>query len=260
MQGDFGGGKMSKDEKGVWSITVGPLTPDYYSYRFIVDGVRTIDPKNAMIKPGMNSIDSMFLVSGPEADFETLKDVPHGEVRTAWYHSGTIDQIRSMRVYTPPGYEGGSEQYPVLYLLHGGGDEDAGWTTVGRAGFILDNLIAANKSVPMIVVMPNGSLPMPANMPRFTPGEPPSPELRAAFEAAQGRFTDELTKEVIPYVEKHYRVKQGRESRDRRAVDGRRADLAGRHDASRRLRLCGTLERRDLRPECRERRRCREAL
>ena len=96
VQGDFGGGKMSKDEKGVWSITVGPLTPDYYSYRFIVDGVRTIDPKNAMIKPGMNSIDSMFLVSGPEADFETLKDVPHGEVRTAWYHSGTIDQNRSI--------------------------------------------------------------------------------------------------------------------------------------------------------------------
>ena len=91
--------------------------------------------------------------------------------------------LRRMHVYTPPGYEGASEKYPVFYLLHGGGDEDSGWSTIGRAGFILDNLIAAKKAVPMIVVMPNGSLPMPANMPRFTPGTTPSPEFRAAMTA-----------------------------------------------------------------------------
>ena len=214
MSGDFGaGGKMSKDEKGVWSLTVGPLVPDYYSYTFNVDGVRTVDPKNAMVKQGVSSVDSMFLVPGDAADFETSRDVPHGELRAHWYRSGTLDSQRRLHVYTPPGYEGGTDTYPVLYLLHGGGDEDSGWSTIGRAGFILDNLIAAGKAVPMIVVMPNGSLPRPANFPRFTPGATPSPEFRAAMEAMQQRFIDELMKEVIPTAEKSYRIKPGREHR-----------------------------------------------
>ncbi len=213
VAGDFGGGKLSKDEKGVWSITVGPLTPDFYSYTFSVNGVRTVDPKNAMIKPGMGSVASMFLVPGDEAEFEATRDVPHGEVRVNWYRSRTLDALRSMHVYTPPGYEGGSDKYPVFYLLHGSGDEDSGWSTIGRAGFILDNLLAEKKAVPMIVVMPNGSLPRPANLPRFTSGSPLSPEARAAMEAAQKRFTDELLGEVVPCVEKHYRVLTGREHR-----------------------------------------------
>lgn len=205
--GDFGGGKMTKDDKGVWSLTVGPLEPDFYTYTFNVDGVRTVDPRNAMIKQGLGSVDSMFLVPGEAAAFEELKaDVPHGEVRQAFYRSSTLDQTRSVHVYTPPGYEAGSERYPVFFLLHGAGDDDRGWTNVGRAGFILDNLIAEKKAVPMVVVMPNGSLPRPANMPRFTPGQPPSPEIRAAMEAMQNRFTDELLKEIVPFVEKHYRV------------------------------------------------------
>jgi enterochelin esterase family protein len=208
VSGDFGqGGKMEKDETGVWSKTVGPLTPDFYSYTFNVDGVRTVDPKNAMTKPGLNSLDSLFLVPGEEAEFETSRDVPHGDVRALWYRSATLGMPRRMHVYTPPGYEGGSEKYPVLYLLHGGGDEDSGWSTIGRAGFILDNLIAAKRAVPMLVVMPNGSLPRPANLPPVTPGTPPSPEVRAAMEAAQGRFTDELLKEVVPTIEKTFRVK-----------------------------------------------------
>src|SRR3954468_19808475 len=166
VTGDFaGGGKMEKDDRGVWSRTVGPLTPDFYSYSFNVDGVRTADPNNAMIKPGLNRNDSLFLVPGDEADFEMTKDVPHGDVRAVWYRSGTLDMPRRMHVYTPPGYEGGSDRYPVLYLLHGAGDEVSGWSTIGRAGFILDNLIAARRAVPMLVVMPNGSLPRPANLP-----------------------------------------------------------------------------------------------
>ncbi len=214
VSGDFGqSGKMEKDDQGVWSRTVGPLTPDFYSYSFNVDGVRTIDAKNPMIKPGLNGLDSLFLVPGEEAEFEMTKDVPHGEVRAVWYRSGTLGMPRRMHVYTPPGYEGGSERYPVLYLLHGSGDEDSGWSTIGRAGFIIDNLIAAGKAVPMIVVMPNGSLPRPGNLPRPTPDAPPSPEVMAAREAAQNRFTDELLKEIVPTVEKTLRVKSGPENR-----------------------------------------------
>ena len=208
VSGDFGqGGKMEKDDTGVWSRTVGPLTPDFYSYSFNVDGVHTVDPKNPMTKPGLNSLDSLFLVPGEEARFEMTADVPHGDVRAVWYRSGTLDMPRRMHVYTPPGYEGGSEKYPVLYLLHGSGDEDSGWSTIGRAGYILDNLIAARKAVPMLVVMPNGSLPRPSNQPRTAPGDTPTPEARAAREAAQNRFTDELLKEVVPTIEKTFRVK-----------------------------------------------------
>jgi enterochelin esterase family protein len=214
LSGDFGEGqKLTKDDKGVWSVSVGPLAPDFYSYIFTVDGVRTVDPKNPMIKQGVSSLDSMFLVPGDEAEFETTKDVPHGDVREVWYRSQTLEAPRRMHVYTPPGYEGGDAKYPVFYLLHGGGDEDSGWSTIGRAGFILDNLIASKKAVPMLVVMPNGSLPFPPNMPRFTPGSQPSPELRAAMEKVQGRFTDELLKEVVPLIEKTYRVKAGPENR-----------------------------------------------
>ncbi|WP_165228246.1 esterase [Aquisphaera insulae] len=212
--GDFaGGGKLSKDEQGVWSLTVGPLRPDYYSYTFNVDGVRTVDPKNPMIKQGISSLDSMLLVPGDESEFEATKDVPHGEIRQAWYRSTTLNEPRRLHVYTPPGYGEGTEKLPVFYLLHGAGDDDSGWSTIGRAGFILDNLIAAGKARPMLVVMPNGSLPRPTNFPRITPGTTPSPEARAAMEAIQNRFTDELLKDIATFVEGHYRVLPGVENR-----------------------------------------------
>jgi enterochelin esterase family protein len=201
--GTSGPAKLEKDDKGVWSVTVGPLTPDFYSYSFNVDGVRTLDPKNATIKQGLNSLDNMFFVAGKEADFMDNRKVPHGDVRQVWYQSSTLDAQRRMHVYTPPGYDAGKDTYPVLYLLHGGGDEDSGWSSVGRAGFILDNLLAGKKAVPMLVVMPNGSLPRP------NPGEKPSAEAAAA----QDRFTNELLKDVIPTVEKHFRVRTGAANR-----------------------------------------------
>src|SRR5271166_3007264 len=102
--GDFGeGGKLTKDEQGVWSITVGPLAPDYYTYDFNVDGVRIVDPKNPLIKQGLSNVDSLFLVPGDDAEFELTKDVPHGEIRAAWYRSGTLNEPRRLHVYTPPG-------------------------------------------------------------------------------------------------------------------------------------------------------------
>jgi enterochelin esterase-like enzyme len=205
--------KLSKDDKGVWSVTVGPLTPDLYSYAFSIDGVATVDPKNPMIKPGAAVVNSLVFVPGKEADFEDNRNVPHGQVRQVWYESSTLAVQRRMHVYTPPGYDAGSERYPVFYLLHGGGDEDSGWSTVGRAGFILDNLIAAKKTRPMIVVMPNGSLPRPANFPSAAPGTTPSPEFVRAMALLQARFAKELLNDVLPYVEKHFRVLPGAENR-----------------------------------------------
>ncbi|MGH9661077.1 MAG: esterase [Bryobacteraceae bacterium] len=197
--------KLEKDAQGIWSFTTGALTPDVYNYTFTVDGVRTLDPKNPMVKQGIGSLDNMFFLPGEEAAFEDNRMVPHGEIRQVWYRSSTLDTQRRMHVYTPPGYESGKSRYPVFYLLHGGGDEDSGWSTIGRAGFIVDNLLADKKAKPMIVVMPNGSMPRPADLASPAPG--------AAQAAMQQRFTSELMSDVIPHVEKNFRVLTGRENR-----------------------------------------------
>ena len=205
-QGLGTGGKLEKDAQGVWSITVGPLPADFYSYSLTVDGVRTLDPKNALIKQGTTSVDNMVFVPGAAADYQDTKAVPHGEIRKVWYKSSTMNEERRLHIYFPPGYDNSKAKYPVFYLLHGGGDEDSGWSTIGRAGFILDNLIAANKAKPMLVVMPNGSLPRPP----VVPGAPPDPAAQIAF---QDRFTSELLKDIVPFVEKNYRVMSGSANR-----------------------------------------------
>jgi enterochelin esterase family protein len=213
LRGDWMSGaseKLTKDDSGLWSLTVGPLTPDCYSYSLTVDGVKTLDPRNPTVKQGVSSLDNMVFIPGEESKFEDNQPVPHGQIHQLWYRSGTLDAQRRMHVYTPPGYESGNDKYPVLYLLHGAGDEDSGWSTIGRAGFILDNLIAGQKARPMLIVMPNGSLSRPTNLSGATPGTPPSPEAMAAF---QDRFTNELMKEVIPTVEKTFRVAADREHR-----------------------------------------------
>lgn len=188
---------LTKNEQGVWSVTVGPLKPDYYTYALLVDGVRTMDPKNPVIKQGISSLENVLLVPGPETAFEDNSAVPHGEVREVWYSSRSLGMMRRMHVYTPPGYEKGTIKYPVFYLLHGGGDDDSGWNTVGRAGFILDNLLAAGKVKPMIVVMPNGSMPM-----------PPTTGMPGAAQLTQMRtlFANEFRNDIMPHVEKTYRT------------------------------------------------------
>ncbi|MBK5299238.1 MAG: esterase [Vicinamibacteria bacterium] len=197
---------LVKGTDGLWEGTTEALVPDFYSYSFTVDGVRTLDPRNALIKQGIASVDNMFFVPGPDAAFEDTTAVPHGDIRTVWYRSSTLGGQRRMHVYTPPGYDGSTDRYPVLYLLHGGGDDDSGWSTIGRAGFIVDNLLASGKVRPLIVVMPNGSLPRPTNLPPATPGTPPSPQAIAANAALQDRFTSELTTDIVPHIEGHFRV------------------------------------------------------
>ncbi|WP_461107202.1 esterase [Spirosoma koreense] len=206
--GDFASGNkpvsLTKNDQGVWSVAVGPLRPDYYTYTLMVDGVRTMDPKNPVVKQGISSLENVMAVPGAETAFEDNRAVPHGEVREVWYQSNTLGMARRMHVYTPPGYEKGATKYPVFYLLHGGGDDDSGWNTVGRAGFILDNLIAAGKAKPMIVVMPNGSMPLPPQT-----GMPDAQTMNRLRDL----FTSELLKDIMPTVEKTYRILPARESR-----------------------------------------------
>ena len=145
---------MTKADNGVWEITIGPIDPGAYRYNFDVDGVSVMDPRNPSVSESNGNAWSMVYVPG--ADFMETKDVPHGAVASVTYYSKSLGKFRRMHVYTPPGYETGSQKYPVFYLLHGAGDSDDSWTSVGRAGFIMDNLIAAKKAKPMVIVMPAG--------------------------------------------------------------------------------------------------------
>ena len=148
------GAEMKKDPNGVWEVTLGPIDAGAYRYNFSVDGVSVIDPRSPSISESNTNVWSLVYVPG--ADFMDTKDVPHGAVAAVTYYSKSLQRFRRMHVYTPPGYELGEGKYPVFYLLHGASDCDDSWTSVGRAGFILDNLIAAGKAKPMVVVMPAG--------------------------------------------------------------------------------------------------------
>src|SRR4029079_13177623 len=148
----------TKDDAGVWSTSLVPLAPQLWGYWFMVDGVKALDPNNAETQRDGARYDNLLMVSGPESEWWDFKDVPHGTVQAVWYPSPTLKLAnRRMMVYTPPGYESAHHKYPVLYLLHGGGGDEDAWLTMGRANIIMDNLIAANKAKPMIVVMPNGN-------------------------------------------------------------------------------------------------------
>ena len=148
---------MAKSANGVWTVTIGPLQPDIYTYAFNVDGVTTLDPRNANTKLGYGTFGAISVVEvpGDGPQFYDAKPVPHGEVRIRPYESKSLGVSRTLWIYTPPGYEQG-RSYPVLYLLHGAGDVESGWTLIGRANLILDNLIAEKKARPMVVVMPLG--------------------------------------------------------------------------------------------------------
>lgn len=202
IPGNGPGAAMEKAEGGLWEVTLGPVPPGAYRYSFNVDGVAVIDPRNPATSEANANTFSLLVVPGSET-FD-LRDVPHGAVAEVSYFSKSLDRFRRMHVYTPPGYEKGEGQFPVFYLLHGATDSDASWSTVGRAGVILDNLIAAGKAKPMIVVMPHGH----TGPFRFGPGGGSS-----SFERQMDQFSEDFTKDIRPYVEQHYRVLDGREHR-----------------------------------------------
>ena len=186
---------MAKGEEGVWEITQ-ETKPGYYRYKFDVDGLAMNDPRNPATSESNGTNWSLVGVSGTE--WMDTQNVPHGAVAEVTYHSSSLKRFRRMHVYTPPGYQKAAGTYPVFYLLHGAGDCDDSWTTVGRAGFILDNLLAAKKAKPMVVVMTAGH----AGPMRFGGPRP-----------AVDEFSQDFVNDVMPYIEKNYRVKTDRAHR-----------------------------------------------
>jgi enterochelin esterase-like enzyme len=189
IPGNGPGAPMTKGDNGVWEVTMGPIDPGAYRYNFNVDGVTVIDPRNPSISESNTNVWSLVYIPG--AEFMDTANVPHGAVAAVTYYSTSLKRFRRMHVYTPPGYEDGKGKYPVFYLLHGAGDCDEAWTSVGRAGFILDNLIAAKKAKPMVIVMPAGHTTR--SFGRRTPGAP-------------DEFVQDFETDIMPYAETHYRV------------------------------------------------------
>jgi enterochelin esterase-like enzyme len=194
-------------EGGIWTVTTPPVIPGFHYYTFTVDGVQMNDPAS----------DSFFGTGRPTSgieipekgiDFYHVKDMPHGEVRSSWYKSKVTGQSRHVMVYTPPGYDSDPQKrYPALYLQHGGGEDETGWSRQGHMNFILDNLIAAGKATPMIVVMEKGYA--------TRAGESAAPGGRGRFDF--GAFEDVVLKDLIPMIDSTYRTNP---DKDHRAIAG----------------------------------------
>ncbi len=207
---------MTKGNDGVWSITIGPLPPEIWIYNFRVQGVDLPDPSNISLMPraaGAAAVSSFVEVPGEGPAFYDVRAVPHGEVRMVLYESKTMDVDRYFWVYTPPGYDTSNAKYPVYYLLHGNGETQSGWVMNGRANIILDNLIADGKSEPMIVVMPHGHPVQSASVGPFQEVGPVAEQGLRNYKL----FTKDLLEQIIPMVEKNYRVYT---DADHRAIGG----------------------------------------
>jgi enterochelin esterase-like enzyme len=191
---------LDRDDDGVWSATLGPLPPGIYDYTFNVDGLAITDPSSADVFGNRRGSRGFVEVPGPKGQprIDEWRDVPRGSVAIHWYHSGVSGTRRRLHVYTPPGY--GKEQgrkYPVLYLLHGSGDNDSHWMHIGRANVIADNLLADSKALPMIIAMPDGHV-----------RERPAGQIDAKTKAdIRQAFEQDLLGHVVPLVEGNYNVR-----------------------------------------------------
>src|SRR5271170_457906 len=203
LNGDFLLGappvNLTKGADGTWAYTSQPLTPDSYTYNFTVDGVMVLDTRSQNFKDTPNSLFNFFDMPDSSTDFMASKDVPHGRVEAVIYHSASLNMERRVHVYLPPNFENIQGKLPVLYLLHGGGDNDISWTSAGKINLILDNLYAAGKLKNMIVVMPSGHVPgAPRRMMQPLPpeGDP---------------FTNDFLNDLVPFVQRTYPVSTRRE-------------------------------------------------
>ncbi len=186
---------MVKNNEGIWEVTTDSLSEGFHYYSLIIDGVAVADPASESFY-GMGRMASGIEVPFTGDHYYTIRNVPHGEIRIKRYYSTVLNAWRQFYIYTPPAYDENKEKYPVLYIQHGGGEDERGWATQGKTDVILDNLIADKKAVPMVIVMADGNIPM-----------------KTFGEEVLKVFQDELLKVVIPFVEKNYRVKTDANSR-----------------------------------------------
>ena len=185
---------MTKDERGVWSYKTEPLTPEMHTYCYYVDGIRMTDPNNIYMCRDIATYTNYFFIDGELSANYIVRDVPHGTVSKVWYPSPGLEMdARRFTVYTPAGYEEGKKRYPVLYLQHGGGEDESGWTHQGKTNHILDNLIAEGKGMEMIVVMANGNITVPGT------------GFGYSIQGMKG-FEEELTKVIVPYIDNNFRT------------------------------------------------------
>ncbi|WP_342085673.1 alpha/beta hydrolase-fold protein [Dyadobacter sp. OTU695] len=200
---------FTKDGEGLWTLTVGPVTPNIYVYRLLIDGVAVADPNNTLTGASNQPGYSNLVVHGSGPAYYDARNVPHGNIARQIYHSDVLNGEREMFVYTPPGYDP-KKKYPVLYLLGGSGELASGWTLDGRANFIADNLLAEGKIVPMIIAMPNNQV-----VHRSDPKH---------LEKTYKLFEEELRKQIVPFVDAHYSTVKNRKGR---AISG--LSMGGRH-------------------------------
>ena len=186
---------MTRSPEGIWSATIGPVQPGFYYYWLLIDGVPANDPSSKTYF-GWAKESSGIDIPDPALDFYEPKSVPHGNVQIHWYHSKVTGKLRRALVYTPPNYQVNPRaRYPVLYLQHGSGESERGWTEQGRANFILDNLIASGKATPMIIVMEQGY---------------------AANAGGKESFGDLLIQDTIPEIDRAFRTRSRRPEHGRR--------------------------------------------
>ena len=208
---------MVKQPDGYWTFTTPPLAPGLHYYTINIDGAEVADPGSHSFYGGSKDA-SAVEVPEPGATYYLPQDVPHGQAREVWYHSGVTGTWRRAFVYTPPDYDTSSKRYPVLYLQHGGGEDETGWIKQGHANFILDNLIAAGKCKPMIIVMANGYARRAGTTPPDLTGKPfGSPEMMKAMQDNAVTFEDDITQALIPFIDSTFRTIS---DRDHRAMAG----------------------------------------
>lgn len=197
-----------KDKDGNWSVTTDPQVPGFHYYFLVIDGVRVCDP-NSETYFGWGKQASGIEIPEKGVDYYSVKNVPHGDVRQRWYFSKTTGDFRRAFIYCPPGYDRNtSERYPVLYLQHGAGEDERGWSNQGRLSMIMDNLIAEGKAKPMLIVMEKGYAKKPG-VPELSLFSEPRPDISKVFEA----FEEVIVHDLISMVDAEYRTKADREHR-----------------------------------------------
>ncbi len=199
-------------QDSIWSYQLSDLPSDFYRYNFYVDGIEILDPLNTYVERAGSRHESIFIAPGKQGDLYVPQDVPHGTLSAMWYSSGILGHARRLNIYTPPSYfENPNRKYPVLYLLHGAGGDENAWISRGPVVPILDNLIAAGRAKEMIVVVTNG-YPKKWSAPNAGPANS-DPSISETASMANGKFESSLVQEVIPFVEKRFRVLADRKHR-----------------------------------------------